>query len=158
MKKYFLGLSVLVLTFLGSLSWAAGNSLGPASDFKLEGIDKTTYALSNYRGKPVVLFFWATWCPFCRKAAGELKNTYPELQQQGWELFAIDVQESAYKAQNFAESHGVAFKVLLDKDGRVANAYGVLGIPTFVLINSRGQIVFKDNYFPKDSYKELISN
>ena len=158
MKKYFRLLSVLVLILASSsLSWAAEKSLGAASDFSLQDPSGTTYTLSSYRGKPVLLLFWTTWCPFCRKAMEELKNIYPQLTQEGWELFTIDIQEPAYKVENFMESHGLAFRLLLDKDGQVASAYSVLGVPTYVLINKNGEVVFKDNYFPKDTYKKLIS-
>ncbi|OGX17441.1 MAG: hypothetical protein A3K83_06815 [Omnitrophica WOR_2 bacterium RBG_13_44_8b] len=132
-------------------------TLETAPDFSLQDAGKTTYTLSSYRGKPVLLFFWTTWCPFCRKEMGELKNIYPQLTQEGWELFTIDIQEPEYKVENFMESHGLTFKLLLDKDGQVAYAYSVLGVPTYVLINKKGEIVFKDNYFPKDTYKKLIA-
>jgi peroxiredoxin len=158
MKKYLKHFLVLFLIFFFAASSAQAKNLGAAADFSLQDLNNTTYSLSSYKGKPVVLFFWTTWCPFCRKAlGGELKDISLTLESEGFQIFAIDIEEQAYKVENFISSHDVKFTVLLDKDGRVASAYAVLGVPTYVLINKKGEIVFKDNYFPKETYKNLIS-
>lgn len=128
-----------------------------AVDFKLLDLNQTTLTLSNYKNKqPVVLFFWTTWCPFCLNELKILKDIYPQLQKDGWELFAIDVGEPAYRIDNFVKNYSLNFKVLLDKDMTVADAYDILGVPTYVLVNKEGYIVFKDNYFPRANFKELI--
>jgi peroxiredoxin len=158
-KKYFKLLLVFLLLVISGIpsSLAQQGSLGQAPDFSLEDINQTTYNLSSYKDKkPVILFFWTTWCPFCRKEIDQLKNIYPDLQKGGWELFTINIKEPVYKVQNFAESHNLILKVLLDKDAHVASAYEVLGVPTYCIIDKRGQIVFKNHYFPKETYKQLI--
>lgn len=127
-----------------------------AADFKLQDLSQNTFSLSSYRDKqPVVLFFWTTWCPYCRKELKSLKDIYPQLSKDGWELMAIDVGEPAYKVENFVQSFGLTFKVLLDKDTRVADAYGLMGVPTYVFIDKQGRIVHRDNYFSLAKYKEL---
>ncbi len=136
----------------------AGRVENLARDFQLQDLNQNTVILSSYKNlQPVVLFFWTTWCPFCRKELRMLNNdVYPELMKEGWELFAIDVGEPAYKVDNFVKNYALTFKVLLDKDTTVTDSYEVLGIPTYVLVDKKGYIVFKDNYFPREEYKTLI--
>ncbi|MCX5703901.1 MAG: TlpA disulfide reductase family protein [Candidatus Omnitrophica bacterium] len=130
---------------------------GLAQDFILKDLNQNTVILSSYKNKqPVLLFFWTTWCPYCRGELKVLNGIYPELTKEGWEVFAIDVDEPAYRVESFLESYGLIFKVLLDKDAAVMESYGLFGVPTYVLVDKEGYIVFKDHYFPKGEYKKLI--
>ncbi len=128
-----------------------------AVDFTLEDLQGNKISLTSYKDKqPVVLFFWTTWCPFCRQELKSLSQRYPELVKEGWELLAINVGEPAQKVDNFIKNYGgLSFKVLLDKNMDVADAYNLLGVPTYILINKKGDIVFHDPSFPKEKYKEL---
>ena len=127
-------------------------------DFQLQDLRQNTFTLSSYKEKqPVILFFWTTWCPFCRKELSILKEKYPQLQKDGCELFAIDVEESPYKVENFVKNRALNFKILLDLDAAVAEAFDIFGVPTYIFINKKGKIVYRDNYFPQERYKELIS-
>lgn len=160
--KYFLKalLAALILSclFLGYIgrAQAAVKTQNIAPDFKLQDLGQKVFSLSSYRNKqPVFLFFWTTWCPFCRRGLRDLNDSYPELAQKGWEVLAIDTGEPAEKVKRFADSYSLKFNVLLDQDLTVANAYDVLGVPTYVLIDKGGLIVFKDNYFPAAKLGEL---
>lgn len=130
----------------------------PAPDFKLQDLSQKTITLSDYKGKqPVILFFWTTWCPFCRKEIRILNEKYPELRKEGWELFAINLEEPVYKIENFLKNYTVNFKVLLDRDASIAYAYDLLGIPTYVFIDKKGNIRSVRHTFPQNNLKELIS-
>ncbi len=157
-KKAFL--IVLSLMLAKSILFAAQplqtRNYDLATEFKLSDLENKEFSLSSLKGKPVILFFWTTWCPFCRKELKTLKDKYPQLVKDGWELFAIDVAEPAYKVDSFIKSYSLNFKVLLDKDTAVVDSYDILGVPTYVLIDKKGQVVFKDHYFPQATYKDLI--
>jgi len=128
-----------------------------AADFGLHDLEKNIFTLSSYRNKqPVILFFWTTWCPFCREELKNLNDKYPELKKEGWEVLTIDVGEPAYKVDNFVKNRALIFKVLLDKETIVAQAYEILGVPTYVLINKKGYVVFRNNYLPRN-FRQLIS-
>jgi len=153
-KKYII--SLILGLCLVSTGFAQDFKLAP--NFKLKDLYNNEYSLSNYKDKqPVVLFFWTTWCPYCRKELGHLNERYLELCKAGFELFAIDVGESAEKVDRAAKSYSLAFKILLDQDTKVAESYEVMGVPTYVLIDKKGRIISKDNFFPEEKYKELIS-
>jgi len=149
----FFGLTAALFLTTQTLS---AQDLSPAPNFDLQDMANTKISLNSYKGKQqVLLFFWTTWCPFCRKELKALNNRYQELLKNGWEVLAIDIGEPAEKITNFLKSQkmSLGFKVLLDKNTAVGEAYGVLGVPTLVFVNKKGQIVYKDNIFPEDYVK-----
>jgi peroxiredoxin len=137
---------------------AVGEQPKLAPDFKLQDLNRNTFTLNSYKDKqPVVLFFWTTWCPYCRAELKVLNDMYPQLVKEGWELFAIDVAEPEYRVENFLKNYALSFKILLDRDASVTESFELFGVPTYVLVDKAGYIVFKDNYFPRQEYKKLIS-
>lgn len=127
-------------------------------DFSLKDLDGNKITLSHFRNKkPVLLFFWTSWCFFCRGELNNLNRIYPQLQSEDIEVLAINIQESKAKVERFLRRSPVAFKVLLDSDAEVAYSYALIGVPTFVLVNKRGEIVFQDNLFPQNTYKQFLT-
>ncbi len=70
---------------------------------------------------------------------------------------AIDVDESVAKVENFVKQHNFSFRIFLDSDSDVAESFGILGIPTYFLIDKKGIIRYEGNSFPEEEYKRLIS-
>jgi peroxiredoxin len=132
----------------------------PVLDFQLPDLYKQTVTLSSYINKqPVLLFFWTTWCPFCRKELKVLENMQGRLAKEGLELLLINVGESSERVNNFLKKYSLAFKVLLDQDGEAANSFGLLGVPTYILIDKKGYILFRGYSFSEKILKEtLIGN
>jgi peroxiredoxin len=162
MRKYFKLLFIFVLVSVFGVSYIQAKEdeskvKDIAMDFKLQDLNQNTFTLSSYKdNQAVILFFWTTWCPFCRNELRMLKAFYPELKKENLELLAIDVGEPAYRVDNIVKENALDFPVLLDKTTTVSGAYGVFGVPTYFIVDKRGYVVFKDNYFPKGKYKELI--
>jgi peroxiredoxin len=163
MKRTSRLLATLALPLiLGVCSLYAGqfrqDSKIKAADFILQDLQQNVVILSSYQGKqPVVLFFWTTWCPYCRQELLSLNELSPQLVKQGCEVLAINVEEPAYRVGNFIKKYGIHLRVLLDKDAQVSwYSYGILGVPTYFLVNKKGDIVFNGNHFPKERYQELI--
>ena len=125
-------------------------------DFTLDDLNGKKVSLSNFAGKPVILFIWTTWCPFCRGEILELQNKYKDMKAGGIELLAIDIGESREKVKKFLDKKNIEFPVLLDIDFKVANMYAVIGVPTIILINSQGEIKFQGNSLP-DNYVQILS-
>ncbi len=130
----------------------------PAPDFSLQDTYQNIVKFTSYKDKqqPLLLFFWTTWCPFCQKDLRILNDRYAGLVKDGLEVLSIDVGEDFDKVYNFVKGYYLAYRVLLDPDTSVSRAYDILGVPTYVLVNKEGDIVFKDNSFPQQ-YKDLIS-
>ncbi len=156
MKNYIKIVILGLLVFFLPVKLMALKEPIPSPDFKLQDTRQDIVTLSSYRDEqPVVLFFWATWCPSCQKELSVLNNMYAGLVKEGIEVFAINVGEFPDTVENFIESYSLAYRVLLDKDTFVARAFQT-GVPSYVLIDKKGQVVFRDDYFPYGNYKDLI--
>lgn len=128
-----------------------------APDFNLQDINQDIITLSSYQDKqPVVLLFWTTWSPFSEKELTVLNNMYADLTDEGIEVLSINSGELFDKVEGFIKNHNLAYRVLLDKDTKASRLFKILGFPAYVLINKKGEVVFKDNYFPFKEYKDLI--
>lgn len=137
----------------GSLP-AAGSAIG--GNIILNDLSGKTVDLSAYKGKPMILFFWTTWCPYCRKEIKILNQMYPQLKKEGINVFAVNVGESKYAVQNFFVKALLSFEVLLDKDGEAADKYNIMGVPTYIFIDKSGHLNSR-NILPVD-YKKLLLN
>lgn len=127
-----------------------------APDFKLQDLSEDTIELSSFRDKnAVLLFFWTTWCPYCLREMKRLDNNLKELREKGIELIAINAGEPAFKVNRVVKNYDLAFCVLLDRDSEVTEAYGIIGVPSFVLVDKKGYIRFRGNYFPDKEAERL---
>ena len=113
-----------------------------AGSFNLEGIDGRMVSLEDYKGKFVLLNFWATWCAPCRKEMPAMSNLHNEFGGEGLEVVGVHVGPSLAGVKKFLESVPVSFTVLMDKDMSLAS-WGVRGLPTTFLINPEGKLVYQ---------------
>ena len=118
---------------------ASSNS---APDFQLDNLRGEAVSLAQFRGKPVLLNFWASWCGPCRQEMPFLQEIYEnqELQDTGLVILAVNIGESPATAERFMEAGGFSFPVLLDIDNSVAGKYNVRGIPATFFIDKDGII------------------
>jgi peroxiredoxin len=130
-----------------------------APEFTLEDIYQDEHSLKSYRDKqqPVLLFFWTTWCPYCQQELKVLNNMSAVLAQDKVVILAINVGENPLTVENFVKSYYLSYKILLDKDTYVSRSFDIVGVPTYVLIDKGGHIVYKNNYFPLREYKDLVA-
>ena len=112
-----------------------------ASDFTLKDLDGRSVRLSDYKGRTIVLYFMATWCPECRGAIPQLKDIYSSYNARGLVLLAINVMESKDKVAAFSRKYNLPYPVLLDEDGKVYRSYGVGGVPVKALVDRNGRII-----------------
>ena len=114
---------------------------GTASEFTLPGIEGNQVSLSDFKGKIVMLNFWATWCPGCVEEIPYFIELYHEYKDQGFEMVGVSRDKGgAAVVKPFAEKKNVNYTMLLD-DKNVAGKYGTKGIlPTTFLIDRTGQI------------------
>lgn len=110
-----------------------------APDFTLTNLKGEKVKLFDYRGKPVFLNFWATWCPPCRAEMPLIQKLYQEKGKK-IQVLTVNIQEDQQTIEKFLKKNHYTFPVLLDKQGKVANQYWIQGIPTTFLIDKEGII------------------
>ncbi len=117
----------------------------PMPDFTLSTLNGNTAKihLADFKGKPLVLNFWASWCTPCTQEAPLLQKAVPQLQAQGVVFIGIDGQEaSSADALKFMQKYGVNYLNVQDTiDGSTAISYGATGFPETFFINRNGIIV-----------------
>ena len=122
-----------------------GSNVGDvAPDFDLETLDGGRFRLSDWRGQPVLLNFWASWCGPCRREVPALIRALDEHRATGLTIVGINIEESSSVAQNFVSEFGMEYAIPLDYDGAVFRAYGgggPNGPPRSFFINPDGVIV-----------------
>jgi thiol-disulfide isomerase/thioredoxin len=112
-----------------------------APDFALRGLDSAALRLSDLRGRPVLINFWATWCGPCRAEMPEIEAASRALQGSGLVVVAVNVQESADKVQEWVSRFGLSFPVVLDDTGGVTRAYrATSALPTSVFVDASGRV------------------
>ncbi len=122
-------------------------------DFTLPDTGGEQVSLNRFIGKkPVLLVFWATWCPRCNESVPVINQWQTEPPARDLlQILALDFMESREKVQDYIREKGVAFPVLLDRSGSVAREYRVVGIPTYVLIDRNGEVAYRGHDLPEIS-------
>ena len=97
-------------------------------------------SLDSYRGKVVVVNFWASWCPPCREEAPLLESWQRRLPARGGTVVGVDVLDVTGDALSFAKEIGITYPLVRDRDGSSAHDFGVGGYPETVVIDRRGRV------------------
>lgn len=134
-------LLVLALVILATGCTETGAAVGDrAPDFQLQDLEGNEVSLSSLRGSPILLNFWATWCPPCRLEMPFIQEVYQEWTDKGLVILAIDMGESAATVRDFMQNNNYTIPVLLDTRRVVSQKYNVTAIPTTFFIDRNGVI------------------
>jgi peroxiredoxin len=109
-----------------------------APDFRVQGLDGQYLQLSDFRGSPVWISFWATWCPPCRAENPDIEAVYQEKRDEGLVILALSIGEDAGTVSDYVERTDVTFTIGLDRGTDVAATYRIVGIPTHYFVDSDG--------------------
>ena len=131
--------SFMVMALL--LGCTARNEISAASDFKLQDLNGKTVKLSDFKGKPVLLDFWATWCPPCRASIPGMEKLYKKYSGKGLVVLSISLDQGDWDSvKSFSTEHGITYPVLKGTED-VASQFQVRTIPMLVIINKEGRTV-----------------
>lgn len=139
-----------------SMKSESGKTNMPA-DFTLNKISGEPVSLSSFRGKKIVLLdFGATWCPHCVTAIPHIKAIYEKYNKKGLEIIYIDIREPKDTVNAIVKKFDIPYIVVIDEDGAVSKEYGIMGIPTMLLIDKDGSEIYRGHYIEEDIVKKAL--
>lgn len=115
----------------------------PAINFKLIDMDGKLHQLSDYKGQPVIVNFWATWCPPCREELPSMNRAWKKIKSEGIAMIAINVGEDEDTIFTFTGDYPIDFTILLDETGEVINQWPIKALPTTFVIDTNGRMVYR---------------
>jgi peroxiredoxin len=122
--------------------FGVGPLSGEPAPVDLPDLAGARIALESHRGRVVMLYFWATWCPYCtREMPSTIETIHRELRDQGLTILAINLGEPRALVAPWVEQRRLSFPVVLDERGAVSGAYRIRGTPTVILVDRQGRLV-----------------
>jgi len=145
MKRFAAGLAVLTMI----ATWAAAcasarEEATPAPEFSLQDLQGNSLSLSSYKGKVLILNFWATWCPPCRREIPDFIEAYKDLKAKGLEILGVSVDDlSAEALRDWTQKAGMNYPVALATQKIIQDYEPGEFIPATIVIDRRGRIRYR---------------
>lgn len=133
----------------------------PAPDFTIEDINGKKVSLSMFKGHPVLLNIWATWCPYCREERPELNYIYKEYNKKGLIVIAVSIDRNKEKVSRYLKDILANYIVLIDGENTISRLYSVYALPTSFLIGRDGKIrkiILGSRKWSSDEQKRMIED
>ncbi|HSE83020.1 MAG TPA: TlpA disulfide reductase family protein [Thermodesulfobacteriota bacterium] len=113
-------------------------------NFSLPSLDgNENIEINDFKGKPMIVNFWASWCAPCRQEMPFFEETWRKYEAKGVVFLGIDVLDQEKNAKEFLSQLGISYVNLYDQSGEVANEYGVFALPVTLFIDKKGKIIRK---------------
>jgi thiol-disulfide isomerase/thioredoxin len=138
----------------------------PAHVFKLNDLDDNVVSLEDFKGKTVIINFWATWCPPCRRELPSMQRAYTAYKKSNLIILGINVGENWETIAPFLSPYNIGFPILLDTDSSELTRWKAIGLPTSFVVNGKGMVTHRftggrdwdDPIFRKDLESILAGN
>ncbi len=142
--------AVLVLALFAVLAYGLANRSSatgrsgmtrigkPAPQFAMQLLDGGEFRLSDHEGRPLIINFWASWCPPCRQESPAFERQWRRYRDTGIQFVGVDIQDDVSDAEAYVREFGLTFPNGLDPDGKITIDYGVIGLPVTFFVGSSG--------------------
>jgi thiol-disulfide isomerase/thioredoxin len=132
-------------TATATAATTTGTDIGSTMpEYSATGLDGSKFDLATKRNKVVLLNLWATWCGPCRYEIPELQSLHAKFEPKGFEVIGVSVDESGVEpVKQFVDEFKMTYPVVLDPEGKLAGIFGTSVLPTTVLLDRNGKIVWK---------------
>ena len=142
--------AVLVLALFAVLAYGLANRSSatgrsgvtrigkPAPQFAMQLLGGGEFRLSDHEGRPLVINFWASWCPPCRQESPAFERQWRRYRDTGIQFVGVDIQDDVSDAEAYVREFGLTFPNGLDPDGKITIDYGVIGLPVTFFVGSSG--------------------
>ena len=134
---------LLFLVVMQAANWwkTQDAASGNLSEFSVELINGSSFTISEFAGEPVLLHFWATWCPICDLEKGTIQSI-----SQDYRVISIaSWSEGETEVKTYMQDNQLTFPVMLDTSGELAQSFGVKGVPASFILDTNGEIAFVES-------------
>jgi len=144
MRWFCAGILISILLICACTQEKSEKKWGRAAPFSLYDTDSVLFSLKDYQNTPLMIHFWADWCPHCREEFPKLQQAYEKLKLHGFEILAINSGQSKEHVREIRETYQLTFPLLVDEEAKTAKNYNVSGLPSSYFVDGKG--VIRDVY------------
>ncbi|MBU0653549.1 MAG: redoxin domain-containing protein [Gammaproteobacteria bacterium] len=140
--RWLIDIAIIMVVIFAARAWQQHGMLdGEATDFEYVALNGETIHLDNYRGQPVLLHFWASWCPMCELEQGSISAI-----SKDWKVITVAFQSGGVdEVERYMERKEITgWTTIVDESGELAGKYGVRGVPASYVIDAEGSIRFRE--------------
>ena len=140
--RFLLEIAIIIAIVLALRAWQQRNLVeGVAPSFQSILLDGKTVSLEDFNGKPVLIHFWSEWCPYCKLEESSISRI-----QEDWPILTVAYQSGDPKTvtDHMKKRNIQSWPTIVDEDGRLADLFGVKGVPTSIILDGKGNIRFSE--------------